>query len=107
MRSLSIACGFLFVCGMAAAAQAQVVTSYLPPATVAYAAPPIIVAPPAPVVTYYSAPLYRAPLYAPVVYPRRYVVPAPVVVRPRVYAVRPKVYVRGQPVRNTLRAVTP
>ncbi|HEV7225047.1 MAG TPA: hypothetical protein VGN42_20245 [Pirellulales bacterium] len=102
MKSLSIACGFLFVCGMAAAAQAQVAATYLPPTTVAYAAPPIIVAPPPPVATYYSA-----PLYAPVVYPRRYVVPAPVVVRPRVYAVRPKVYVRGQPMRNAFRAVTP
>jgi hypothetical protein len=103
MKSLSIACGFLFVCGMAAAAQGQVVTTYLPPAPVAFAAaPPIIVAPAAPVVTYYSA-----PVYAPVVYPRRYVVPAPVVVRPRVYTVRPKVYIRGQPLRNTLRAVTP
>lgn len=101
MKSIFAACGALLVLALADAAQAQVVTTFLPPPTLV-TAPPVIVAPPAPVVTYYSV-----PAYGPVFYPRRYVVPAPVVVRPRTYVLRPKVYVRGQPLRNTIRAVTP
>lgn len=94
----------LIVFASAQAAQAQVVSTFLPPPAIVAAppviAPPVVVAP-TPVVTYYSAPVYGPVL------PRRYVVPAPVVVRPRSYVVRPKVYVRGQPVRNTIRAFTP
>lgn len=93
----------LIVFASAQAAQAQVVSTFLPPPTIVappVIAPPVVVAP-TPVVTYYSAPVYGPVL------PRRYVVPAPVVVRPRSYVVRPKVYVRGQPVRNTIRAFTP
>lgn len=105
MKNCVIALGALLICGTAAAAQAQVITTYLP------AAPPVVVAPapapvvisPAPVVTYYSAPVYP-PVVA---YPRRYFVPAPVVPAPFVYAVRPKVFVRGQPLRNAIRAATP
>lgn len=103
MKSVFSALAALFVLALARTAEAQVVTTFLPPpAPVVAAAPPIIVSPPAPVVTYYSA-----PVFGPVIYPRRYVVPAPVVVRPRTYVLRPKVYVRGQPVRNYIRAVTP
>jgi hypothetical protein len=103
MKSIYSALAALFVSALAHAAEAQVVTTFLPPpAPVLAAAPPVIVSPPAPVITYYSA-----PAFGPVFYPRRYVVPAPVVVRPRTYVLRPKVYVRGQPVRNYIRAVTP
>ena len=103
MKSNFSALAALFVLALAHVAEAQVVTTFLPPpAPVLAAAPPIIVSPPAPVVTYYSAPAFGT-----VIYPRRYVVPAPVVVRPRTYVVRPKVYVRGRPLRNTIRAFTP
>ncbi|HUY92935.1 MAG TPA: hypothetical protein VMV10_29670 [Pirellulales bacterium] len=101
MKSLFAAVAALVAFGLADAAQAQVVTTFLPPAAIA-PSPPVVVALPAPVVAYYSA-----PIYGPVIFPRRYVVPAPVIVRPRTYLVRPKVYVRGQPLRNTIRAVTP
>lgn len=100
MRNCVIAFAALLICGMAASAEAQVITTYLPPAPPVVAAP-VVVARPAPIATYYSAPALVA--YP----PRRYVVPAPVVVAPRVYTLRPKVYVRGQPLRNTIRAVTP
>lgn len=101
MKCLFATAAILVALGLTETAQAQVVTTFLPPPAIV-PSPPVVVAPSAPVVTYYSA-----PLYAPVVYPRRYVVPAPVVVRPRTYVVRPKVYVRGRPVRNTIRAFTP
>lgn len=102
MKSYLIAIGAALIGGAVAPAQAQVITTYLPPVPPVVAAPPVVVAP-APVVTYYSRPVYP-PVVA---YPRRYVVPAPVVIRPRVYALRPKVYVYGQPLRNAIRAVTP
>ncbi len=112
MKNCLIALGALLIAGTAAAAQAQVITTYLPVAPPAVVAPaPVVVAPapapvvfaPAPVVTYYARPIYP-PVIA---YPRRYVVPAPVVPGPFVYAVRPKVFVRGQPLRNAIRAATP
>lgn len=104
MKQLLAASVALIVFAAAEAAPAQVISTFLPPPAIA--APPAVAAPvvvaPTPVVTYYSA-----PVYGPVIYPRRYVVPAPVVVRPRTYVVRPKVYVRGQPLRNAIRATTP
>jgi hypothetical protein len=73
------------------------VVPYAPVVTTAYYAPPAAFYPaPAP---YYVA----APIVAPVVAP---VAVAPVYYGPAV-VVRPKVYVRGEPVRNVLRAVTP
>ncbi len=105
MKSYLIAIGAVLIGGAVAPAQAQVITTYLPPV------PPIVTAPPPPPVVVAPAPpvmYYARPVYPPVVaYPRRYVMPAPVVVRPRVYALRPKVYVYGQPLRNAIRAMTP
>jgi hypothetical protein len=81
------------------------VMPYAPVITTAYYAPPAVYYPaPAP------APYYVAtPVIAPVPVPAPVAV-APVAVAP-VYGpkvvVRPKVYVRGEPVRNVLRAVTP
>jgi hypothetical protein len=77
------------------------VVPYAPVPTTAYYAPPA---------AFYPAPapyLVAAPVVTPVVTP----VVAPVAVAPvyygRAVVVRPKVYVRGEPVRNVLRAVTP
>ena len=77
------------------------VAAYAPVVTTAYYAPQAV---------YYPAP---APYYvaSPVAMP--YYAAAPVAVAPVYYGygpavvVRPKVYVRGEPVRNVLRAVTP
>ncbi len=77
------------------------VAMYAPVVATAYYAPPA---------AYYPAP---APYYvaSPVAVP--YYAAAPVAVAPVYYGygpavvVRPKVYVRGEPVRNVLRAVTP
>ncbi len=55
---------------------------------------------PGPVVRYHAPPPVVAYRPAVVPVPARVVYPPPVVVRP-------KVYVRGQPVRNVLRAITP
>lgn len=106
--------------GTGAAASGQEVIYYRP------IAEPIFVAPPA--VTYYGpvvvqrpAVVTRAPVtvYRPVVPEAAVtvyspiesapaVVPAsPVLVTGRPVIVRPKVYVRGQPIRNVLRAITP
>ena len=52
----------------------------------------------APATTYYVPRVPVATYYAPVVRTTYYYSP---------YIVRPKVYVRGQPVRNVLRAITP
>lgn len=99
MRTIVFALTAIVVVGTAASAWAQRVVTYYPAA--------------APVATYY-APSVPVATYAPAT---TYVTPAPVttyyapVVTPRYYAprviVRPKVYVRGQPIRNVLRAITP
>jgi hypothetical protein len=78
-------------------APAPAYTTYYAPAPYAtYYAPATpyatYYAPPVPYATYYAAPAYVA-------YPR-------VAVGPSIYGT-PKVYVRGEPVRNALRAVTP
>jgi hypothetical protein len=79
------------------------VAAYSPVVATAYYAPPAAYYP-APV-PYYAA----SPVVAPV--PAPYYAAAPVAVAPVYYGpavvVRPKVYVRGEPVRNVLRAVTP
>ena len=76
-----------------------------PVPTVTYYAPPATYYAPAPTVTYYApAPTYA--YYAPVVVPRRYYAAYPLVYPAPVY-VAPRVFVPGQPVRNTLRAVFP
>jgi hypothetical protein len=61
-----------------------------------------------PAVTYYAPPVVTYPGPAPffAYRPGAYLAPAPVYY-PAAVVVRPKVYVRGQPVRNMLRAVTP
>lgn len=71
-----------------------VVHSYWPVGPVYAYAPPVVTVP--------ARVVYRPPVVvsAPVVYPPAVVAPAPVVVRSRVY-------VRGQPVRNVIRAVLP
>ncbi len=80
-----------------------------PPAVTVYR-PGMVVAPryfvPRTAYRVYAPPVvvYR-PAYGPMVTTYRPVAPA--VVYPRSVVVRPKVYVRGQPVRNTLRAITP
>lgn len=107
MKTLLALVAVACVLGTVNMADAQVVTYYSPVVTPAPAlvpaAGPTVVYRPAPVVTYYApAPTV---VYSPVptvVAP----VPAPVYVgRPAV--IRSKVYYRGQPVRNLLRAVTP
>lgn len=53
MKSIFSALAALFVLAVAHAAEAQIVTTFLPPpAPVVAAAPPVVVSPPAPVVTY-------------------------------------------------------
>jgi hypothetical protein len=121
-------------CGCSASpVYAPVATSYYaPPATyetttpyVSYYSPPVAYTP-APYVTYYAptvaytpAPAPYVSYYAPaapyVTYYSPSVAVAPVVVPYRVYYGvpgwsiygTPRVYVRGEPVRNTLRAITP
>jgi len=80
------------------------------PPTVTVYRPGMVVAPryvvPRTAYRVYAPPVvvYR-PAYGPMVTTYRPVAPA--VVYPRSVVVRPKVYVRGQPLRNTLRAITP
>jgi hypothetical protein len=121
MKNLVLAVIVATVMMVASSARAQAYVGYLPavPAPVAgyYATGPVATYAPvvatayyAPQAVYYPAP---APYYvaSPVATP--YYAAAPVAVAPVYYGygpavvVRPKVYVRGEPVRNVLRAVTP
>ena len=79
-----------------------VATSYYAPYAVRYAAP----------VPYYAAAPVVTPYYAAVPVATPYYVASPVAVPAPLYygrpvVIHPKVYVRGEPVRNVLRAVTP
>jgi hypothetical protein len=75
-------------------------TYYAPPTPFLPGPAPYYVASPIAVPYYAAAPVMVAPMaVAPVYYGPAYYGPAVVV--------RPKVYVRGEPVRNVLRAVTP
>jgi hypothetical protein len=90
----------LAYCGCGYAAPVAVA----PVPTVAYYGPVTDYYAPAPVVTYYAGP--PAYVYPQVTYYRApVVVPAPYYYGPVVVA--PRVFVPGQPVRNTLRAVFP
>lgn len=51
--------------------------------------------------------VYQTPRYVPVRVPAPYPVAVPVPVAPPAVFVRPKYYVWGQPIRNTVRAITP
>jgi hypothetical protein len=95
---------------------APVVTNYTPVSYASYYAPPAAYAP-APYVTYYAPPVAYAPTpyvsyYAPAA---PYVAYAPVVAPYRAYYGvpgwsiygTPRVYVPGEPVRNTVKAVLP
>jgi hypothetical protein len=104
MKSMFAALFALAVLLSTSSAHGQVWATYYAPAPVVYAPAPVYVAPPVPVVTYYQAPLVT---YTPGYYAGPAVVAAPVYVRPRAYTVRTRVYVRGQPVRNTLRVLAP
>lgn len=124
----NLARAFLAAAGLLVATQAsaQAYVGYMPaaPAVAYYAAPvasygPVVAASPVVATAYYAPqPVYYpapAPYYVarPVATP--YYVAAPVVAPPVAVApvygpaviVRPKVYVRGEPVRNVLRAITP
>jgi hypothetical protein len=104
---------------LASSAKAQTYVGYMPaaPAPVAgyYATGPVATYAPVVTTAYYAprAVYYPAPVpyyvASPVAMP--YYATAPVAVAPVYYGpavvVRPKVYVRGEPVRNVLRAVTP
>jgi len=87
------------------------VTSYAPPAAVSYVtyySPPVVSAP-APYVTYYAPPAPYVTYYSPSVTYAPVVTPYPVYYgRPgwSIYGT-PRLYVPGEPVRNTVRAVTP
>lgn len=91
-------------CLLASVAEGQAVVTYYQPTTTYYA--------PAPAATYY-APAVAAPVatfsapaaVTPVT--TYYTTTAVPVVSSRAVIVRPKVYVRGQPIRNVLRAITP
>ena len=52
-------------------------------------------------------PVYQPPRYVPVRVPAPYPVAVPVPVATPAVFVRPKYYVWGQPIRNTVRAITP
>jgi hypothetical protein len=121
MKSLSIvfAAVVLLAVASSASAQAYVVPAAPVPLAAYYAPAPAVAYGPvvatsyyAPQAVYYSAPA-PVPYYAaaPVATPYYVASPVPVAVAPVYYGpkvvVRPKVYVRGEPVRNVLRAVTP
>jgi hypothetical protein len=101
---VSAACAASMLSIAATPAEARKVVTYYAPA-VTYVAPVAV----PPVTTYYAPTMVPATTYyAPAV--AAPVVAAPVmtpVIPARQVIVRPKVYVRGQPVRNVLRAVTP
>lgn len=84
----------------------HVVPVVVPAPTVVYSYYPVgpVYAYPAPVL-YPVAPVFYPPAPA-LVYPRRVVYPAGVLA-PAPVVVRTKVFVRGQPVRNVVRAVVP
>lgn len=94
MRTITTLLAAIVLAGMAALAEAQTVVTYYPasvPVTTYYV-------PSVPVTTYYAPSVPVITYSAPVVTTRYYYSP---------YIVRPKVYVRGQPIRNVLRAITP
>ncbi len=98
MRTTTALLAAVALVGLTASAGAQTVVTYYPPTApvTTYYAPAV------PVTTYYApAPIYTAP---PVPVTTYY---APAVTYTPRYIVRPKVYVRGQPIRNVLRAITP
>lgn len=93
----ALGCFVLVLACTTSTAQGQVVAyqAYSPVTPYGVYGPPVPYAAyyaPAPVMVYRPYPAY---------------VPAPVYYGPGAVVVRPKVYVRGQPVRNVLRAVTP
>jgi hypothetical protein len=129
MRSFVLACLTAAVVLVASNAMAQAYVTYMPvgptpvvtyyspysPAPVASYGPVVSTSYYAPETVYYAAPTpyYAAPtpyyVASPVATP--YYVASPYVAAPAYYGpsviVRPKVYVRGEPVRNLIRAVTP
>jgi hypothetical protein len=112
----------LLACSTASAGWAYVGPVVVPPPTVVHSFYPVgpVYAYPAPVVAVPPRVVYRPPVVvpAPVVYPPPVVYrppvayPAPVfygpaAVYPAPVVIHPKIYVRGQPVRNVIRAVLP
>jgi len=101
MRTITIVLVAVVLAGLTTSVGAQTVVTYYPaPAPVAtYYAPGVPVTTYyAPSATYYAPSVPVATYYAPAVTTTYYYSP---------YIVRPKVYVRGQPIRNVLRAITP
>jgi hypothetical protein len=99
MKSFIAATVMVALVASASFAFSQTVVTYYPsgvPVTTYYGPSPRV-----PVTTYY-APVTR--YYAPVT---TYYAPAVTAYYSPAYIVRPKVYVRGQPIRNVLRAITP
>jgi len=114
-QSLVAALAGLLVAGSTAVAgtyRIDTVQSYLPGRTAFVYRPGTVYtySPVTPTVTYYAQPGVVYPGVAPVVTYQSgtYLAPSPVYYPATPVAViRPKVYYRGQPVRNALRAVTP
>jgi hypothetical protein len=119
MKNLMLAVIVAALIAVASSAKAQMYPGYMPavPASVAgyYATGPVAAYAPVVTTAYYAPPAvyYPAPapyyVASPIAMP--YYAAAPVAVAPVYYGpavvVRPKFYIRGEPVRNVLRAVTP
>ena len=113
MKSLVVLAAVAVVlgaCSTASAGWGYVGPVVVPPPVVVQSYWPVgpVYAYPAPVVVVGPRVVYRPPVVVPVpvVYPSPVLYPAPVIA-PGGVVIRPKVYFRGQPVRNVVRAVLP